>query len=219
MVNEAVMCPGFDLTNLLDSTVTTHRRALVASAQLSNQNCPDVHVVTWFPVGTQTWFMTQSRLYDDQNDLIPRTELRKYTPRSFVITASFCHHFHSCFHHHTISTTSKPTTPKLQATMLSSFPTLSTSLTIRSSGNNKRQQQHSRLADCTAFAGRPLSHEQASDKLDRCPVFRQTVSSYQGSRVMTLEEKAIQVDYGMRLRSCIYARPAAKAHHNGHLPY
>lgn len=154
--------------------------------------------------------MTQSRQYDDQNDLIPVSILR--------VTASFCHHFLILLCSHNFNN-KQTTTHQTTTTMLSSFPTLSTSFTIRSSVNNKPQQQNSRLTDCAAFAGRPLSWEQASDKLERCPVFRQTVSSYQGSRVMTLEEKAIQVDYGMRLRSCLYARPAAKAHHNGHLPY
>jgi hypothetical protein len=62
------------------------------------------------------------------------------------------------------------------------------------------------LQNCRDFAGKPLSRDQAGAKMERSPLFRQAVLDFEQSG-LDVVDSAIQLDYGIRLRSCLMERP------------
>ena len=54
---------------------------------------------------------------------------------------------------------------------------------------------------CSNFVGQPLSREEASQKLNRSLLFQKAATDFSSDG--DIVQRAIQLDYGMRLRSCV----------------
>jgi hypothetical protein len=118
----------------------------------------------------------------------------------------------------------------LRRAIVSSVTTTSPSSTIILGMSNK--QTH-RLQSCRTFIGQPLTRVEAQDKMKRNSMFRQatlefdgSVSNHQTQGKTDLVAKAIQLEYGLRLRSCLLSsRPSSYSSSNNNnnkraqLPY
>jgi hypothetical protein len=71
------------------------------------------------------------------------------------------------------------------------------------------------LQNCRDFAGTPLSRQQALAKMKRSPTFRQAALEFEllvvgPGKEDDIVERAIQLDYGYRIRSCLQGSPTKK---------
>jgi hypothetical protein len=68
------------------------------------------------------------------------------------------------------------------------------------------------IPTCLRFVGRPLSRDEATAKMERCPQFLEAAHDFTPSPRTAKHDKehdiveiAVLLDYGMRLRSCLLA--------------
>jgi hypothetical protein len=71
------------------------------------------------------------------------------------------------------------------------------------------QKKQYKVQACSNYVGRPLSRQEAQHKMDRSNAFRHAANDFNNTADDDVVSRAVQLDFGIRLRSCLHARDTA----------
>jgi hypothetical protein len=72
------------------------------------------------------------------------------------------------------------------------------------------QKKQYKVQACSNYVGRPLSRQEAQNKMERSNTFRHAANDFPIDSD-DIVSRAVQLDFGIRLRNCLHARDTASS--------